>query len=262
MAIPAENHVSNKITVVGGVLESGCRLCNGDMISLRTAVAIMDKCGLPMSGGVLKCRDLDFDVDPAVIDVMNIQDGGHGGKRDFLHEKIDTDILVLANVAYKDSEHENCVERLNSGGNVVSLRERFQYADAMTVSPDNGDDDLWRRKIKDSKADIIVIIGESDFPPEKIVGDDYVYLKNMLDNTMTFVFSRDYLGQIKPMLKDIKSPLSEMAALASSLADIVEFRRHYTYDTNIKIVPVFPVCEPQNAKIPANGGKAYALNRK
>lgn len=232
--------INKSITLVGGVLEAETQLCTNDMLSVRVAVSVLATCGFPLAPEVEAYRNYGFKVDKNTLDVMNLQEGGYHGKRDFLDETIATDILIMANVAYKDSVHGNFLGGLNH--NVVSLRETFQLKDAMTVSPQNANDDLWRQKISDSKARIVVVVGESDFPPEKIAGDDYIVLSNMVGGIVGFAVRRDYLREIEPYLKARKSPLCDVALISRNYSDVVEFYRDNSYfGTDIRLKPMLPL---------------------
>jgi hypothetical protein len=169
------------------------------------------------------------------MDVMNILGMGHGGPRDFLKEKISTDILIMANVAYQQSNGGAYLS--NTEHHALSPQERFQLKAAMTVSDENANEKLWQKQFNSSGATIIIVVGCDDFPPQKIAGEKYVALLQPVAGFQGILFSRDYLCQMAPALKHAKSPLHSVASIAASCSDVTMFTRKEYNGTSVKFEP-------------------------
>lgn len=139
------------------------------------------------------------------IDPINIHP--FFGGRDFLKIETSTDILMLCNVAW-------------AWGKVLEGKEPL--LSSMTLSPENENEDLWNEKIRTSGAKVVIVMGHDDFPPEKIVKDDFVAIK-MQEVYPGILVRRNYLEEIEPLLKERNSPLLEVLSVLRCVSGINQF---------------------------------------
>ncbi len=247
-----EKNTIRHMAIVGGELHGPQTLGENDMTFRYSAMHFLEKFGVVMGPGFAPYLEHGYGKISENTEIVNI-DERWGGK-DFLKVDTRTDLLMFSNVSYRLSGGGDFFEGVSFDD--VPLSQRF-ILESNRVSDLNHDDALWRKKVDESNAKIVVVVGSCDNPPENLAGDKYIILREVMGAFQGVLMRRDYLAEMKAHFAEVKSPLLSVAKIASSLTDIVEFRARRDFNYNLRFDPVFPDIDAniQPVAVPATASR-------
>ncbi len=159
---PVDFEPLRKVVMVGAVTEHDGSLSLTDASLLRSTLDPLRKNGIPVA-----------DDDQVEIEVMN--KAVAFGERDFLEEDgIEADIVVLCNIPHQTSEQDYLRGKALTSGIRTYVEEAHHE-----LSPYHWDEGIWRAKIQETGAKVIVSSGVDSMPLEDVTPSGFVHANRL-----------------------------------------------------------------------------------